>query len=201
MVASRMRDLRAGLVAMAVAAFAGGCGGERQDADAPTGTFEVDVTEASFPAEQSIASPAVLSLEVANGSDRTVPDLAVTVETRGAADGQAPAAFGQRSGDPAMADSGRPVWVLDEGPAGGDSAYANTWTLGELVPGERRTIRWRLVPVKPGTYTVAYRLAPSAVGGAGIRGEDTAGEFEVTISDDPVPARVNGKGEVVRGDG
>jgi len=28
----------------------------------------------------------------------------------------------------------------------------------------------------------------------------TAVEFDVTIADDPVPARVNGKGEVVRGE-
>jgi hypothetical protein len=193
-----MRDLRAGLLAVAVAVLAGGCGGERQDADAPSGTFDVDVTAASFPAEQSIAAPAVLSLEVANGSERAVPDLAVTVETLGAADGQAPTAFGQRTGDPALADSDRPIWIVDEGPAGGDSAYANTWTLGELAAGERKTIEWQLTPMRPGTYTVSYRLAPSVVGDAAVRGEDTAGEFEVTISDDPVPARVNGKGEVVR---
>ena len=187
---------------MAVAAFAGGCGGgERQDEGAPEGTFDVDVTAASFPAEQSISSPAVLSLEVANASDRAVPDLAVTVETRGSVEGQAPVAFGQRSGDPGLADSSQPVWLLDEGPVGGDSAYVNTWALGELAAGERRTIRWQLTPVRPGTYTLAYRLAPSLVGDAGIQGEDTAGEFDVTISDEPVPARVNGEGEVVRGDG
>jgi len=199
MVASRMRDLRAGLLAVAVAVLAGGCGGERQDAGAPTGTFQVDVTDASFPAQQAIASPAVLSLEVANGSDRAVPDLAVTVETLGAVEGQAPAAFAQRSGDPALADSGWAVWVLDEGPAGGDSAYDNTWTLGELAPGERRTLEWKLTPVQPGSYTVAYRLAPSVVGDAAVEGEDTAGEFEVTITDKPVPATVDDDGEVVRG--
>jgi hypothetical protein len=200
MVASRMSGLRAGLLAVAVAVLAGGCGGDRQDANAPGGTFEVDVTKASFPAAQAIASPAVLTLEVANGSERAVPDLAVTVETLGAVEGQAPAAFGQRSGDPALADSGRPVWILDEGPSGGDSAYDNTWTLGELAPGERRTIEWQLTPMRPGTYTVAYRLSPSVVGDAAVEGEDTAGEFEVTISDAPVPARVGADGEVVRGE-
>ena len=54
--------------------------------------------------------------------------------------------------------------------------------------------------MRPGAYTVAYRLSPSVVGDAAIEGEDTAGEFEVTISDEPVPARVNGKGEVVVGE-
>lgn len=195
-----MRGLRAGVLAIAVAASAAGCGGERQDEDAPTGTFRVDVADASFPADQSIAAPAVLSLEVANAGERAVPDLAVTVETRSAADAQVPVAFGQRSGDTALADPRRPVWVLDEGPAGGDSAYVNTWTLGELAPGERRRLEWKLTPVRPGTYTVGYRLAPSVVGTAAVDGRDTAGEFQVTISDAPVPARVNAEGEVVRGE-
>ena len=131
-----MRGSLAGLLAVAVTALAAGCGGgERQDADAPTGTFAVDVTAASFPAEQSISSAAVLSLEVANASDQAVPDLAITVETR-APEGDAPAAFGQRTGA-GPADAQQPVWVLDEGPMGGDSAYDNTWSLGELGPGER----------------------------------------------------------------
>jgi hypothetical protein len=196
-----MRSLRAGVLALAVVVSAAGCGGgERQDEGAPTGTFDVDVTEASCPAEQSIASPATLSLEVANESDRSVPDLAVTVETLGAVEGAAPSAFGQRSDDPSLADSNAPIWIVDEPPAGGESAYDNTWTLGELEPGERRTIEWQLTPMRPGTYTVAYRLSPSVVGDAAIEGDDTAGEFEVTISDEPVPARVNGKGEVVVGE-
>ena len=143
----------------------------------------------------------MLSLEVANGSDRAVPDLAVTVETLGAAEGEAPAAFGQRTGDPSLADSSRPVWIVDEPPAGGQSAYTNTWTLGELAPGERRTIQWTVTPVRPGDFTLGYRLSPSVVGDAAIEGEDTAGEFEVSISNDPVPATVNGKGEVVRDEG
>jgi hypothetical protein len=196
-----MRGLRAGVLAVAVAAFAAGCGGgERQDEGAPEGTFDVDVTEASFPAEQSIAAPAVLSLEVANDSDRAVPDLAVTVETLGAVDGEAPAAFGQRTGETALADSNRPIWIVDEPPAGGESAYTNTWTVGELGPGERKTIEWKVTPMRPGDYTVTYRLSPSVVGDAAIEGEDTAGEFDVSISNEPVAAKVNGKGEVVRGD-
>jgi hypothetical protein len=194
-----MRGSLAGLLAVAVTALMAGCGGgERQDADAPTGTFAVDVTAASFPPEQSISSPAVLSLEVANPGDQAVPDLAITVETR-APEGDAPAAFGQRTGV-GLADAQQPVWVLDEGPKGGDSVYDNTWSLGELGPGERRTVEWKLTPVRPGTYTVGYRLAPALVGTAGVDGEDTAGEFEVTISNQPVPASVNGKGEVVRGE-
>ena len=82
---------------------------------------------------------------------------------------------------------------------GGESAYTNTWTLGELGPGERRTIEWKVTPMRPGDYTVTYRLSPSVVGDAAIEGEDTAGEFDVSISDEPVSATVDGKGDVVRG--
>ena len=50
----------------------------------------------------------------------------------------------------------------------------------------------------PRRLHLAYRLSPRVVGDAGIQGEDTAGEFDVSISNEPVPAKVNGKGEVVR---
>ena len=176
-----------------------GCGEERQDANAPSGTFALDVTRASFPARQRIAAPATLRLRVENTGDRTVPDLAVTIETAPGADGQAPVAFGRRSDDPELASSARPVWILDAGPSGGDSAYVNTWTLGPLGAGERRSVEWRLTAVRPGRHTVAWRLFP-ALGGDVEPGDGrTSGEFAVTIGDDPVPARVNGKGEVVRG--
>ena len=196
-----MRGSLAGLLAVAVAALAAGCGGgERQDADAPTGTFAVDVTAASFPAEQSISSPAVLSLEVANASDQAVPDLAITVETR-APEGEAPGRLRPAHRRRARRTPWQPVWVLDEGPTG------RRLRLRQHVVARRArarasasTVEWKLTPVRPGTYTVGYRLAPALVGSAGVEGEDTAGEFEVTISDEPVPASVNGKGEVVRGD-
>jgi hypothetical protein len=196
-----MRDTR-GRIALALlcALFAAACGDERQDADAPSGRFDLDVTAASFPAEQRIAEASTLRLEVENTGDRAVPDLAVTVETAPGADGQAPVAFGQSSGDPTLADSARPVWILDEGPAGGESVYTNTWAVGPLGAGRSRTVEWRLTAVKPGRYTVAWRLAPSLEGDVSLGDGRTEGEFDVTISDEPVPARVGEDGEVVRGE-
>ena len=41
----------------------------------------------------------------------------------------------------------RPVWVVDEGPAGGDSAYTNTWAVGPLAEGQTRTVEWKLTAV------------------------------------------------------
>jgi hypothetical protein len=185
-------------VALLCALAVAGCGEERQDANAPSGRFDLDVTAVSFPAKQRIAEASTLALRVENTGDRAVPDLAVTVETAPGDDGQAPVAFGQSSDDPTLAASARPVWIVDEGPAGGDSAYANTWAVGPLGEGQSRTVKWKLTAVKPGRYTVKWRLAPALEGDVSLGDGRTKGELEVAISDAPVPARVGGDGEVVR---
>ena len=58
----------------------------------------------------------------------------MTVETK-AVEGNAATAFGQRSSDAALADAERPIWILDEGPVGGDIASVNTWSAGTLGAG------------------------------------------------------------------
>jgi ABC-type glycerol-3-phosphate transport system substrate-binding protein len=199
MVAAGMGNSRRLAVAVAAVLALAGCGGERQDANAPSGEFGLEVTDASFPAEQRIAEPSTLKLEVENTGDRSVPNVAVVVETE-AEKGKAPAAFAQDVGNATLADSGRPVWILDEGPAGGESAYTNTWAVGPLGEGQSRTVEWKLTAIKPGRYTVAWRLAPSLEGDVELAEGRTEGEFAVTISDRPVPARVNDDGEVVRGE-
>jgi hypothetical protein len=198
MVAAGMGISRGRLAVLVACLLAlAGCGDERQDADAPSGEFAVEVTEASFPPEQQIAEPATLRLEVANRGDRTVPNLAVTVETAASQEGQAPAAFAQERDDPTLADAARPVWILDQGPAG-ETAYVNTWAVGPLAKGQTRTVEWKLTAAQAGTYTVAWRLAPALVGDVTLADGRTRGEFDVTISDEPVPARVDDDGEVVR---
>jgi hypothetical protein len=199
MVAAGMRDARGRLAIALLGALAvAGCGGERQDAHAPSGRFDLDVTAASFPAEQRIAEASTLKLEVENTGDRAVPDLAVTVETEPGEDGQAPVAFGQSTDDPTLAASARSVWVVDKGPSGGDSAYANTWTVGPLGEGQSTTLEWKLTAAKAGRYTVNWRLSPALEGDVSLGDGRTDGTFDVTISDEPVPARVGADGEVVR---
>jgi hypothetical protein len=201
MVAAGMWEARGGIaLALLCALFAVACGDERQDAGAPSGRFDLDVVKASFPAKQRIAEPTTLKLEVENTGDRAVPDLAVIVETEPAQEGQAPVPFGQSSDDPTLAASARPVWILDEGPAGGTSAYTNTWAVGPLGEGRSRTVEWKLTAAKAGRYTVAWRLAPSLEGDVSLGDGRTEGSFDVTIADDPVPARVGEDGEVVRGE-
>jgi hypothetical protein len=197
-VASRPPVRRAAFL-LAVTAVAAGCGGgEREDASEPAGTFKVEVVDASFPARQHIAESVQLRLRVRNGDDRTLRDVAVTVETKATGE-NAPVAFGQRRGGAGLADSARPVWVLDRGPEGGDTAYVNTWAAGALRAGESRELTWRLVAAKAGAYTIGYRVAPGLAGRPRAADGRTSGSFSVTIADDPVPARVGSDGEVVRG--
>jgi hypothetical protein len=185
------------LCVLALAAF--GCGTPQQDADEPEGEFTLDVVKASFPAEQTVAQHATMRLTVRNTDDRDLPNLAVTVETVPPSGGKAPTAFGQAASDVRLADPNRPVWIVDRDPEGGESAYTNTWAMGRMFPGETKDVEWRLTAVRAGTYKVNYRIAPGLNGKAvAAHGQHVTGSFDVTISDEPVPARVNGKGEVVR---
>ena len=189
------------LLITALAALSACGGGESQDANEAEGTFRVDVTDASFPSDQSIAGQEMMRIRVRNPGEEALPNVAVTVETKGKRPGDGPVAFGQSSGDSRLADRNRPVWVLETGPRGGTSAYSNTWSLGRLPAGRSRTFEWKLTPVEPGTYSIAYRVAPGLDGKARLAaGSKARGTFDVTISDEPVPARVNDRGEVERGE-
>jgi hypothetical protein len=184
---------------VALVLVAAGCGGgERQGADEPSGEFRVEVVDASFPARQHVAETVELKLRVRNADRSTLHNVAVTVETR-APNGLAAAAFGQRSADAELADSNRPIWVLDDGPAGGEVANVNTWSAGTLRAGEARELTWRLVASRPGRYTVGYRVAPGLTGRGRAAGGRASGTFDVTIADTPVPARVGDDGQVLRG--
>jgi hypothetical protein len=190
------------LLVAALAVLAGCGSGDPQDANEPEGNFRLEVVDASFPARQSIADQATMRIRVRNpDSSKTVPSVAVTVETEGAEPGDGPVAFAQSQSDPRLADPNRPVWVLDQEPRGGTSAYSNTWSLGPLKGGQEKTFEWKLTAVEPGEYALSYRVAPGLDGKARLAaGSKARGKFSVTISDDPVPARVNDAGEVVRGE-
>lgn len=190
-----------GLLLAALVAVSGCGGGDRQDADEPKGTFRIEVTEASFPKQQSIAEATTMRIAVRNLERRTVPNVAVTVETKGATPGAGAVSFAQAVADPRLADPNRPVWILDQGPGGGTSAYANTWSLGPLFSGQTKTFEWKLTAVEAGEYSIDYRVSPGLDGRAKLAsGSKARGTFAVTVSDEPVPARVNDDGEVVRGE-
>ena len=179
-----------------------GCGsGPRQDADEPSGSYKLEVAAAKFPASQSIAQDSRMIVTVSNDDTKAAPNVAVTVETDPSKAGQGTVAFGQRVDDSRLSDNERPVWIVNEGPPGGDSAATNTWALGRLGPGETRTFTWKVTAVEPGSYTLRYRISPGLAGKAKLAsGGRTDGLFKVTIDDKPVPARVDDDGNVVRGE-
>jgi hypothetical protein len=188
-------------VALALAGLAlAGCGSERQDADEPEDEFAYEVVDASFPARQTTAQHSTMRIAVRNIDDRNLPNLAVTINTEAPGGGDPSSAFAISATDPRLADPDRPVWIVDRGPGGGDTAATNTWAVGPVFPGQTRELEWRLTAVRPGNYRVNYTVAPGLQGKAvAADGQAADGSFRVRISDEPVPARVNDRGEVVRG--
>ena len=187
--------------ALATVLLLTGCGSPRQDADEPKGSYRLEVAGAKFPASQSIAESATMSIRVRNADTKAVPNVAVTVETDPGRPGEGTAAFGQRVDDARLSDAQRPVWIVDDGPVGGDSAATNTWALGRLKAGQTKEFRWKVTAVAPGSYTIKYRISPGLDGRARLAGGGrTDGSFRVRIDDKPVPARVDDDGNVVRGE-
>ncbi|MEJ7785388.1 MAG: hypothetical protein WKF96_11330 [Solirubrobacteraceae bacterium] len=179
----------------AVAVLVAGCGGgTRQDAEEPSGTFEVEVVSAKFPEQQKLARQERLVLEVRNADTKTIPNVAVTINP----------GFAVRSNRPDLADPNRPVWIVDDGPLGGGTAYTSTWALGALKAGESRRFVWKVTPVRSGRHEVGYRVAAGLNGKAKAQiagGDKAEGSFNVTISDKPSQATVDPEtGKVLRND-
>jgi hypothetical protein len=191
---ARWTVVAAGLGAVALA----GCGGgTRQDASEPSATYTVNVVKASFPSSQRIAGQTRMDITVNNAGAKTIPDIAVTIE---GADGAAPAqAFGASDPQVSLADTSRPIWIVDRGPYGGDTAYVNTWTLGQLPPHQEKTFTWYVTPTVAGTHTVRYRVAAGLNGKAKAQlagGGAAAGTFTVAVSAKPAGIKVAPNGDV-----
>jgi hypothetical protein len=193
-----------GLVCVGVSGLlvigAAGCGGgERQDANEKGGDYRVEIVDASFPSKQSIAAATSMKIRVRNADSKPLPNVAVTIETQDKKDSSgAPQAFSSDVADPTLSDRSRPIWIVDKGPVGGDTAYTNTWALGPLRAGETRTFEWKVTAVKPGDYTVDYSVSPGLNGKAKLAGNRGSGRFKVTIDDAPPNARVGDDGQVIR---
>ena len=120
--------LLAPLLAVAGAALIAGCGGDSQAEDEAAGTYRVDITRAEFAERQHLGAPEDFVITVRNAGDEAVPNVSVSVD-----------GFSSPTEQAGVSDRARPVWIVDEGPRGGDSAYVGTWTLGRLAPGASRT--------------------------------------------------------------
>ncbi len=179
--------------------FATGCGETRQDAHEPTGRYTVSIARASFPAQQRMVQPSTLELEVRNTSAKTMPNVAITLDS-----------LSYIEKFPHLSDPRRPAWIIDEGPGprsprpvetnsidppgGGQTAYVNTWALGALAPGHTRTFTWHLTPVKAGIHKVDFAVAAGLSGKARAvlaDGSEPTGHFTVDIASTPAKTSVN----------
>ncbi|MFI5009584.1 MAG: hypothetical protein ACHQDY_04845 [Solirubrobacterales bacterium] len=197
-----------GALSAVAGSLASGCGGTQLDAHEVSGRFRVQIVHASFPALQSIARPARMVLRVRNPGPRTVPNVAVTLDS-----------FTYQSTFRELAARQRPVWIVDGGPGtvprrlvqtetvdpagGGQTAYLNTWALGPLAPGAAKTFVWLVTPVKAGTHQVSYVVSAGLNGKARARlagGGFPVGRFLVNIAPEPPARHVNPEtGRIVPG--
>ena len=192
------------LAVLGLLAIAGCGGGERQDADEPEGDFAVDVLRAQFPVQQTLARRSDLVITVRNAGERTVPNVAMTVE-----------GFNYKEDDPDLADPERPRFAIngvpveiggfpeakDASPRGCDTAYVNTWACGPLKPGKEKTFRWSVTAVKAGPFKIDWRVAAGLDGKAKAvsagGGPAQNGSFAGTISDVAPETRVADDGKTV----
>lgn len=204
----------AACVALAVA----GCGAARQDANEPSGTYHVSVLASHFPAKQTVAAPATLKLSVRNDDSKTIPNVSITVRTSGGATtggskGAAANGFNYLSTQPGLSNPQRPVWIIDGVAAfvgapqtlnlsGGATTYNSTWSAGPLAPGKTATFSWRLTPIKPGSWTIGYRVDAGLNGkaiAALANGRPPTGSLRARIGDVPPQSRVDpNTGRVIR---
>jgi hypothetical protein len=191
--------LATSVAAVVAASLAAGCGGgERQDANEPSGTFKVDVLNATFPKQQRLSQAAVMRIVVRNADTRTIPNVTVSVLSD---DPKGGGGFATRSTQAGLADPTRNLWIVDRGPRGGDTAYVSTWALGPLAAGRSKTFVWHVTPVVAGAHTVRWRVAAGLNGKARAQtegGHEASGTIPVTVSSKPAPVTVDPKtGDIV----
>jgi hypothetical protein len=192
---SQRRHLRLGVAAAVVAALGiASCGGQEQDAHEPSGKFKVQIVKATFPGKQKLAKRSTMIIQVKNLDTRPLPNVSVTVNS-----------FNRNSTQPNLADSSRPVFVVNRGPRGGETANQATSAFGRpLAPGRTATFIWNVTAVQAGPYKIHYRVSAGlygkahAVDSAGT--VDPSGEFSGTISGAAPHSTVNFKnGKTVEG--
>jgi hypothetical protein len=209
----------AGIAVIAAAVALASCGttAPRPAADV-SGTFEVTVTQASFPASQRLSEHTHMVIAVRNAGARTIPNIAATVCNVTCAypappgQGTSAAAFAAGINDPSVGNPSRPTWVVDSapgpcqsscnagGPGSGVTAYSNTWALGALAPGQTKVFDWAVTAVDPGKHVVAWVVAGALSGSARavlMAGAAAHGTFTVEVHSKPAQSYVSDSGQVV----
>ena len=187
------------LACVPAALIASGCGESERTASEAKGSYDVEVVSARFPAKQSIARDTALEISVRNTGTRTIPNVAVTVDS-----------FSYKSTYPNLAANLRPTWVVNQGPGtiakppvesesvnppgGAQTSFVNTWALGALAPGGVKTFVWKVTPVKAGKHTVHFQVNAGLDGKARAQlpgGERASGALTVQVAPKPPATHVN----------
>jgi hypothetical protein len=183
-----------GAIVAATALGVASCGGSSQDAHEPSGNFKVEIVKASFPGHQKLAKRSTMVIEIKNVDNKSLPNPSVTVNS-----------FNRNSTAAGLADPSRPVFIVNQGPRGGETANTATSAFGRpLPPGEVAVFKWSVTAVQAGHYKIAWRVSAGLFGKAHAidsqGNRDPGGEFSGTISNAPPNSRVNFKnGKTVQG--
>ncbi|MDQ6803375.1 MAG: hypothetical protein M3065_00065 [Actinomycetota bacterium] len=217
----RVRSGAIAATAVVGVALAGCGGGSSQAAGEASGNFAVDVSTATFPAQQTLAQRSNLVITVRNAGNKAIPDIAVTITDAG--NGTSTQPFGEDLYNAGLASSSRAVWIVDQapcpahatdkcvplgpggvrqtgGPGGAVTAYSNTWAMGRLRSGHSATFKWGVTAVKPGVHVIHYRIAAGLGGRAKAvyaGGRPLHGTFVVNIRTKPRQPYVNDAGQIV----
>jgi len=204
-----LRATVAGVALLLAALLLSACGESSSDANQPSGTFRVDVTEAAFPTKQFLGQESTLRLGIRNTGKKTVPGLTVTISIAGKAGRDSSLPFGVRDPQAGLAQADRPVWVLEQGyprlagstePGGATSSNRKTFVFGPLKPGRTTNAIWKLSAVKAGKFTVVYRIDAGLSGTAKAvtaSGVAPGGTFATEITSETPETEVTDSGEVV----
>jgi hypothetical protein len=185
------------------------CGESSSDANQSAGTYDVRVTNASFPTQQHLGQTSLLQLGFRNTGKKTVPGLAVTISIAGKQGQESSLPFAVRDPQPGLAQADRPVWVLaatyprllgSDAPGGASTSNRKTFSFGPLEPGATTKAVWKLSAVKAGHFTLRYSVAAGLSGTAKARttgGVAPGGSFVTDISAVSPDTEVTDSGEVV----
>jgi len=186
------------------------CGDEsNSDANEAEGTYRVQVTDASFPANQQLGQTYLMKLRVRNTSGKTIPALTVNVSIKGKEGEGSTLPFGVHDPQPELAQPDRPVWVLaehypkfagDPAPGGAGTSNPKTFAFGSLKEGATANVVWKLSAVKTGRYTLLYSVDAGLSGKAKAEtagGLTPGGSFAVAIVSAPRDTEVTDSGKVI----
>lgn len=193
-VAAVRRSVAITTLVASTALLATACGGGTTGANQSkgSGTYQVSVN-ASWPKLQRIDKEAVLVIDITNTGDREIPQATVTLTT--GVSGTAAPAFSNVDTQPGLAEHSKSIWFLDVPPINGETAMANSWSLGSIAPGATAHYVWRIRPLVSGVHTINWKVAPAMLGGTAVLvdGSEAAGILSTVISSKAPSAKVDPK--------